>query len=265
MSFLSRLERFDVVGSTNDVVSGWLATGTPEVALAVADHQTAGRGRDRRTWLAPPGAALLMSLGFRPPAMRLMDAWRLGAVVAVCAAEAAESVTGLPDGTIGLKWPNDLVATASDGSLLKVAGVLGETSSSDGRIAAAVVGIGINCDWPAAEFPPALSDSMTSLHEISRRRVDREAILVEFLESLDRRYRALRRGDFDADAWSERQRTTGRLLSVTTGRGTVDGRGTGVDPLSGALLMETEGEPLAVAWGEVLTCRVAAPAAPAAV
>jgi BirA family biotin operon repressor/biotin-[acetyl-CoA-carboxylase] ligase len=240
MSFLSRLERFDVVGSTNDVVSGWLATGTPEVALAVADHQTAGRGRDQRTWLAPPGAALLMSLGFRPPAMRPMEAWRLGAVIAVCAAEAAESVTGLPDGTIGLKWPNDLVATAPDGSLLKVAGVL-RTSSSDGRIAAAVVGIGINCDWPAAEFPPALSDSMTSLHEISRRRVDREAILVEF-QSLDRRYRALRRGDFDATPGptAAHDRTApGRDHRPRDGRWPRDRRRS----LSGALLMETEGAP----------------------
>jgi BirA family biotin operon repressor/biotin-[acetyl-CoA-carboxylase] ligase len=261
MSFLSRMERFDVVGSTNDVVSGWLASGTPEVALAVADHQTEGRGREQRAWLAPSGAALLMSLGFRPPSLRPDQAWRLGAVVAMSAAEAAESVTGLADGTIGLKWPNDLVAETPAGELLKLAGVLGETSTSDGSVTSAVVGIGINCDWPATEFPPDLSVSMTSLREISQRRVDREAILVELLESLDRRYRALRRGDFDGVAWTQRQRTTGRQLSVTTGVGTIEGRGAGVDPVSGALLMDTAAGSLAVAWGEVLSCRVAEPAA----
>ena len=261
MSFLSRMERFDVVGSTNDVVSGWLASGTPEVALAVADHQTEGRGRERRAWLAPSGAALLMSLGFRPPSLRSDQAWRLGAVVALSAAEAAESATGLADGTIGLKWPNDLVAETPAGELLKVAGVLGETSTSDGSIASAVVGIGINCDWPAADFPADLAASMTSLREISRRRVDREAILIELLESLDRRYRALRRGDFDGVAWTQRQRTTGRQLSVTTGAGTIEGRGAGVDPVSGALLVDTGAGSLAVAWGEVLSCRVAEPAA----
>src|SRR3990170_8846456 len=73
VSFLSRLERFDVVTSTNDVVAGWLAEGTPEVALAIADRQTAGRGREQRTWIAPPGAALLLSLGFRPSGMPLAD------------------------------------------------------------------------------------------------------------------------------------------------------------------------------------------------
>ena len=57
---LARRERFAVVGSTNDVVRGWLADGTPEVCLAVADEQTAGRGREGRTWQAPPGGALLL-------------------------------------------------------------------------------------------------------------------------------------------------------------------------------------------------------------
>jgi len=54
--FTSRQQRFPSVASTNDVVRAWLAEGTPEVCLAVADEQTAGRGRNGRTWLAPPGA-----------------------------------------------------------------------------------------------------------------------------------------------------------------------------------------------------------------
>lgn len=266
MSFLSRMERFDVVGSTNDVVARWLAQGTPEVALAVADQQTAGRGREDRTWVAPPGAALLMSFGFRPPSMATSDAWRLAAILAVAVAEAAESVGGLADGTIGLKWPNDLVAEDARGDLRKVAGVLGEASSIDGAVEAAVVGVGLNCDWPASEFPSELSTSMASLRQISGRRVDREAILVELLEPLDRRYRALRRGDFDADRWLERQQTTGRWLSVATGDGVVEGRGAGIDPASGALLVETPGGVVPVGWGEVLSCRVTRPeTAPSAV
>ena len=58
--FLARRERFARVGSTNDVVRAWLDDGAPEVCLAVADEQTAGRGRDGRTWTAPPGAGLLV-------------------------------------------------------------------------------------------------------------------------------------------------------------------------------------------------------------
>ena len=261
MSFLSRLERFDVVTSTNDVVAGWLAEGTPEVALAIADRQTAGRGREQRTWIAPPGAALLLSLGFRPPGMPLADGWRLAALLALATAEAAESVSGLPDGTIGLKWPNDLVAEAPDGSMRKIAGVLGESTADGDLLGSAVVGVGLNCDWPAEDFPVSIAQTMTSLRELSRRRVDREAILVELLEALDRRYRALRRGDFDGRAWVQRQWTTGRRLTVETGSRRVEGRGAGVDPQTGALLVETYEGTVAFGSGEVISCRLAEPAA----
>ena len=107
--FLARHERFERVGSTNDVVREWLAAGTPEICLAVADEQTAGRGREGRRWQAPPGGALLASLGFRPGWLEPADTWRLAATASLAMAEAAEHVAGLPAGTIRLKWPNDLV------------------------------------------------------------------------------------------------------------------------------------------------------------
>ena len=58
----------------------WLADGTPEVCLAIADEQTAGRGREGRAWVAPDGAALLLSLGFRPTWLEPERVWRLAAV-----------------------------------------------------------------------------------------------------------------------------------------------------------------------------------------
>ena len=162
--FLSHQERFAVVGSTNDVVRGWLAAGTPEVRLAVADEQTAGRGRAGRSWQAPPGGALLLSLGFRPTTIPPGLVWRLPACVALAMADAAEEVAALADGTIGFKWPNDLVVdNAAAGGVRKVAGVLGESDglgSDDPRV---VIGIGINADWRRDDFPLELADSMTSL------------------------------------------------------------------------------------------------------
>ena len=96
-AFLSRQERFDSVTSTNDVVRGWLADGVAEVCLAVADEQTAGRGRDGRRWVAPRGAALLMSLGFRPDWLAPDRVWRLAATTSLAMADAAEEVAGLAD------------------------------------------------------------------------------------------------------------------------------------------------------------------------
>ena len=138
--FLAQRERFARVGSTNDVVRAWLEAGTPEVCLAVADEQTAGRGREGRAWTAPAGAGLLLSLGFRPDWLEPEHVWRLAAIVALAMADASETVAGLPPGSIRLKWPNDLVIERGPaerrrrppgpGRIRKLAGLLGETPGS---------------------------------------------------------------------------------------------------------------------------------------
>ena len=65
-AFVSRLERFDRVESTQAIVRGWLDAGTDEVCLAVADAQSDGRGRMDRIWQDKPGSSLMVSAGFRP-------------------------------------------------------------------------------------------------------------------------------------------------------------------------------------------------------
>ncbi len=257
-TFPARLERLDEVDSTQRVVREWLDRGQPEVAIAVARHQTGGRGRQDREWQAPPGAGLLLSAGFRPAHLDLHHAWRLAATVALAMRDAAEEAAGLPDATIWLKWPNDLVVDGPQGGLLKLAGVLGESVSRDGAVQSAVVGIGINSDWPAADFPPALAAAMASLRHLSGGRpIDNEQLLDAFLARLEPRYEALLAGRFDVGGWSTVQRTTGRRVAVNLGDGEVEGVALGVDPESGGLLVETGGgEVRVVGSGEVTRCRL---------
>jgi len=255
--FLSRLERFDEVDSTQTIVRAWLDEGEPEVAVAVADVQRAGRGRQGRRWEAPAGAALLLTAGFRPTGLASGQAWRVAAAASLAMADAAEA-QGLKDGVIGLKWPNDLVADGPDGEPLKLAGVLGEvTTAADGLVAACLVGLGINVDWPASAFPPAIAASMTSLRELARRPVDRDSLLEGFLDRLEPRYEALLAGRFDSAGWSGRQRTTGRLLTLQVGDDLVEGQGTGVDPTTGALLVAVAGTIRHFDSAEVVRCRIA--------
>ena len=243
--FLGRLERFALVGSTNDVVRGWLAAGEPEVCLAVADRQSAGRGRAGRTWVAPDGAALLLSLGFRPGWLDPDRTWRLAALVALALADAAGEVAGLVARSIRLKWPNDLVvedAGPTDpraGILRKLAGLLGETDGLGTAEPRATIGLGINVDWPAAAFPAELADGMTSLHELSGgASVDRERLLDAFLARLEPRIDGLRAGRFDAGAWIDRQATTGRIVRLEEAAGSAElVDALGVDPESGALVV----------------------------
>ena len=281
---LSRFERFATVGSTNDIVRAWLLDATPEVCLAVADEQAEGRGRQGRTWTAPPGAALLLSLGFRPTWLAPDRAWRLGGTVALAMCDAAEETAGLPVGAVRMKWPNDLVVEtggprallagdvtpdlararlAAPLELRKLAGVLGESDglgTDDPRV---VVGIGINADWAHDDFPPDIAPTMTSLREASGGRpVDREALLASFVDHLDARLDALRAGYFDIADWSGRQATTGRLVTLEMGDGSAAEPmlALGVDATTGALVLEDDaaedGERRVVA-GEVVRVRLA--------
>jgi BirA family biotin operon repressor/biotin-[acetyl-CoA-carboxylase] ligase len=269
-SFLARRERFEVVTSTNDVVRDWLATGTPEVCLALAGEQTAGRGREGRRWVAPPGAALLLSLGFRPGWLAPDRAWWLAALVSLAMAEAGEAVAGLPVGTIRLKRPNDLVVARQTGApvttdLRKLAGVLGETDGLGTTRPRVVVGLGINADWEAADFPPDLAGSMTSLREAAGGRpIDLDLLLGGFIARLEPRIDALRAGAFDDAAWADRQLTTGRMVRLEGPGGPETLRAVGVDPRTGALIVEdasvARGE-RQVLVGEITHVRLAEPIA----
>ena len=294
--FLSRQERFGAVLSTNDIVRDWLAAGTLEVCLAVADEQSAGRGREGRSWQAPAGRALLLSVGFRPTWLAPQHAWRLAAIVSLAMADAAEEVAGLRDRAIRLKWPNDLVIETAGvagssaragvseasaragiagsstpagvpeagggGSVRKVAGVLGETRGLGSADPQVVVGIGVNADWPASEFPVELATEMTSLREASGGRpIDHALLLDAFLSRLEPRTLALRAGRFAAGDWLDRQLTNRRLVRLTLPDGSSEVvRAVGADPDSGALLVEDLLAPTgerAVLSGEIRHLRLA--------
>ena len=278
---LGRQERFVSVGSTNDVVRSWLAADEPEICLAIADEQMSGRGRNGRTWTAPPGAGLLLSLGFRPTWLAPDRIWRLAATISLAMADAAEEAAGLPDRCVRLKWPNDLViavdaagrsldpqgldADLVGSSVRKLGGVLGETDglgTDDPRV---VVGIGLNADWPQAEFPAELAGIMTSLRAAGGERpVDRALLLDAFTSRLETRIEALHGGRFDVADWVERQVTTGRAIEIVAPDGTSETvLARGVDAASGALRVATptDAEPDAerhVFVGEIRHVRLAA-------
>ncbi len=261
--FLSRTERFASVGSTNDVVREWLADGIPEVCVAIADAQTAGRGREGRTWLTAPGAALLLSVGFRPAWLAPHRTWRLPAIVGLAMAAAAETVSGLPDGTIRQKWPNDLVLE-SEGGWRKVAGVLGESVGLGTAEPRVVVGIGTNVNWSRGDFPAAIADTMTSLLEArgGGPAVDPEALLDDFLARLEALTSDLRADRFDADGWRDRQVTTGRVVALHGPDGREEHvRAIDVDPETGALVVVGDGDsrPRPVFSGEIQRLRLPPP------
>ncbi|HVE68756.1 MAG TPA: biotin--[acetyl-CoA-carboxylase] ligase [Solirubrobacteraceae bacterium] len=146
--------------STNARARELAGAGAPHGTLVTAAEQTAGRGRQGRTWSAPPGRALLLSLVLRDWP-RLLP---LAAAVAV-AEVAGDAAT--------IKWPNDVQL---DGG--KVAGILVEGRPQEGWM---VLGIGLNVAVELAELPPELRDTAASL---GRSPAQIEPVLAELLDRL---------------------------------------------------------------------------------
>jgi BirA family transcriptional regulator, biotin operon repressor / biotin---[acetyl-CoA-carboxylase] ligase len=133
---------YRVIGSTNARARELAAAGAPHGTLVTAAEQSAGRGRQGRTWTAPPGRALLCSIVIRDPP-RLLP---------LVAGVAVAEVVGPP---ARLKWPNDVLV---DGR--KVAGILVEGRPQEGW---AVVGIGLNVALRASDFPVELRERAGTL------------------------------------------------------------------------------------------------------
>ena len=196
-------------GSTNADAAALARAGAPEGVVLVADHQTAGRGRLGRSWVAPPGASLLTTVLLRP---RVADADLVLPAVATAMAAAVAVCTGVD---ARLKWPNDL--TVDD---RKLAGVLAEAVWS-GEDVAVCAGIGVNCNWPP-DVPADLRETMTALNHLTGADVDRDALLAAFLDGLARRYAALDRGAL-LDEWRSRSATLGRHVRNDVGGEVVEG------------------------------------------
>jgi BirA family biotin operon repressor/biotin-[acetyl-CoA-carboxylase] ligase len=155
LSFGTPHRHFRRIGSTNTVARELAAAGSPHGTVVTADEQTAGRGRQGRTWTAPPGAALLYSAIVRPLGPR-HAVLPLAVALAVC--EVAERLR--PGIECKVKWPNDIHL---DGR--KLAGILIEARPQDGWV---VIGVGLNLTIPADDFPEELRERATSLFDEPR-------------------------------------------------------------------------------------------------
>jgi BirA family biotin operon repressor/biotin-[acetyl-CoA-carboxylase] ligase len=196
--------------STNDRARALALAGAPHGTLVTAGAQTAGRGRQGRTWVGPPGRALLLSLLLRTydPLLPL---------------RAGLAVADLAGGVARVKWPNDVLL---DGR--KLAGVLVEARPEAGW---AVLGIGVNVALDPAELPPEVRAIAATL---GRPATALEPTLAELLEHLEKRL-----GEPAADSLAAlRERDALRDRDVRWSGGA--GVGAGIDD-DGSLLVRLPG------------------------
>jgi BirA family biotin operon repressor/biotin-[acetyl-CoA-carboxylase] ligase len=241
---------FEEIDSTNTYLRAEGRRGATEGTVAVADHQSAGRGRLDRRWEAAPGASLLASVLFRPefdPAELHLCA----AAVALAGAEACREVARV--GPV-LKWPNDLLVGEA-----KLAGVLAEADfdgdgdgDGDGGTCAVVVGIGINVAWPGPEGVGG-----TCLTDLCGESIDRKILLDALLSALAPR-RALLDSASGRQALAtevrDRCATLGQRVRVELASEAVVGLASEIDD-AGHLVVQTDSGPRTVTAGDVVHLR----------
>lgn len=222
---------FPTIGSTNDQAKELAEAGAPHGSLLVAEEQTAGRGRGDHHWSTPAGSALAMSLILRPAAMQAGNPLALNVLGALSVAESIEAIGGRPQ----IKWPNDVLLEGK-----KVAGVLVEAAWREDALEYAVIGMGVNVR-PAAVPPAAqLSFPAASVEGVLGETVDRAALLLSILRSMD--YWLSRMDSASLlQAWQERMAYLGRMVEVEGAAGSYRGVLQGVTQ-QGQLRLESEGK-----------------------
>ena len=146
---------FETIDSTNNYAKVLASQNAPHGTTVIANHQSAGRGRQGHSFYSPKNTGLYFSIGLRPENTEHLS--RITPAAAVAAVKAIEETCGIRP---GIKWVNDLFLQKK-----KIAGILSEAISDfeTGRISAIIIGIGINCR--PMTFPDELTEIADSLNQ----------------------------------------------------------------------------------------------------
>jgi BirA family transcriptional regulator, biotin operon repressor / biotin---[acetyl-CoA-carboxylase] ligase len=230
---LGDIRYYQSTGSTNDQAARWIEEGTHDMALVVADQQTAGRGRMGRAWHTPPEAALAFSLILFP---EQDDPYVLPRHTALGALAVGDALQGLYGLRPKIKWPNDVLLERR-----KVSGVLVEAQWSGGELAALILGVGINVAPASVLKDSQLRFPATCIEDVLGRKVDRVELLHSVLEKILEWHPRLSSQAF-LKAWEERLAFRGEWVQVFPGQ----------SPGKDGLPHDLEGLPAPVYEGEII-------------
>lgn len=234
------IHRFKTIDSTNTYAKSLAQQGAPHGTVVVAESQTGGRGRLGRSFHSPAGTGLYLSMILRPlcKADQLMH---LTCAAAVAACDAIESATGLRP---GIKWTNDIVCKGR-----KLGGILTELGFQDDLVDYAIIGIGINCNQSAADFPQELQSMAASLSMVLGKEIDMaqlEDALIRSLLAISQDNKATMLERYRTDCV-----TLGKEVCVLQGEYSYHATALDIDQNGGLLIRLPDGKIQTVSSGEV--------------
>lgn len=244
-----RLHVFETLPSTNTYLFNLGKQGAPEWSVAIAEEQTAGKGRQQRRWESPAGKALLFSLLLRPPLeTRYLNLINL--FTALTLAQYLETRTREHTGTalsVSLKWPNDLFIRGK-----KICGILLEASFAAERLDYLVIGIGLNVNQSQEDFSSEIRLSSASLKLATGREWEREPLLGGYLDAFYERYPHFFPGNLAllVQLCKEKVLFLGQTISVDSGSGRIQGVFRDLTP-EGYLVLEQNGRDTLITTGDV--------------
>ncbi|MEW5795887.1 MAG: biotin--[acetyl-CoA-carboxylase] ligase [Candidatus Zixiibacteriota bacterium] len=238
---------FGSVTSTNDVAAKLAEDGAPEGVIVTAEEQTRGRGRLGRKWYSPPRTGIYVSVILRPR-IPPEDAPGLSVMTAVAL---ADTLHKWKPGLVQIKWPNDVWINGR-----KTAGILTELSAERNRIHHVIVGVGINVNHRATDFPEELRPLATSVGRELRRKVNRLGLLRSFLARFEREYSAYQKHRLRKSLLRVRKYSAllNQTVTIQFGQTRQSGKAKDIAP-NGAMLLETGAGIQTITAGEVTVVR----------
>ncbi len=245
---VERLEVFREIDSTNTYLRDSLPPERGAFRVAVADHQTAGRGRNQNKWVSAPGRSLCLSLAHT---FRRMPS-NLAALSLALGVGALDVLAGFGVEGVKLKWPNDLMA--GDG---KLGGILAEAQSRRGDATVVVAGIGLNVNLPDRldeEPGSGYAPRAVDLSSLLAKPPSRETLAVAMILGWRRTFLAYEAGGFERfmRRYARLDWLSGKSVVVVTSEERVQGRAVGISG-SGALLVETREGTVPIMSGSILS------------
>jgi BirA family biotin operon repressor/biotin-[acetyl-CoA-carboxylase] ligase len=246
-SHLDILEVFSEIESTNSYLLDQPCPMPGRYRVALAEYQTAGRGRMDRSWYSPPSSGLCMSIAFtfrRMPENFPSLSLAIGTAV-------AQALERFGSRGIGLKWPNDIVARGG-----KLGGVLSEVSPVNGDGVTVVVGIGLNIDLENSAAESTITSRLGRVVDLASccdELPSRAAIAAAIVENL---FETMSRFDVDGfspfrEAWQKYDWLRGQEVTIETADGLTAGIAEGIDT-DGALLLIANGDRQRVTSGSLI-------------
>lgn len=268
-------------GSTNADLRELVLSNASQPQVLFTDEQTAGRGRNKRSWTMRSGGGIMVS--FFVPGKALDRAHAINTALGVAVTDAVREITEVP---ASLKWPNDVVVETDGAPMRKLGGILAEVVADSAEMLGVVAGLGLNVSWPTpadiADFPADLARA-ASLDELAGRATNRESLAASIVANFDTELGRLEGEGIGAvhARYEQRCLTLGRRVKVAlhghndehdkdehdneehdndgnrSDGHSITGTAVALD-VSGALLVDVEGEMTLVSAGDVMHLRDAA-------